>query len=449
MNDRHAGVGGSVWRPPSGFVVTVLIVVEVSNVSEVVGTHQGVSVHAAAMVVAMAAVAVGLRRGTVRPVSSPVLLFAAVFLVARALTVTIAADSTSAVTAVLATGHDVVFLYVVTLLLCSSRRYGESTAAAVAAVSLFAGLSVLQEYVPGNGNTFAGFSNVASEFELGAASVRHSGPMPDPNFWGQTLVLFAPLAMAVTAMSRSTRARLAWTTATIAVCVGVYLTQSRGGFVALAVATVVWFAAAGRRYARLLVLAPVIAGMLLLLPGVGSRLGTLTQLNVAAAEGGDGSLVGRIGAWRIGFAIFRDHPVLGVGAGNYADVEPDYEGDSGQTRAVTLAAHNLYLEIAAEGGLLGLSTWLLFFGSMVFVTLRALLLARNLGGDAVPTPARLLAAGFLAGLIGWAVAAMFLHLAYSRVLLVVAALGAGLDVEARRMSGTSVEVESPLLAGAR
>jgi O-antigen ligase len=416
-----------------GAALLILLLVEVTNTSEVLGMHQGLSAHLVSLGLAVAVLSLGMIRGTVRPVRSPVLLFAAVFFVGRALSIAVASDRAASINAVMETAHNLLFLYVVVVLLCSTSLLIRSTKVIVVAVGLLAGLSALQEFVLHNGTTFAGYSNVWQLRDIGAATIRHSGPQADANFWGRTLALFVPLALSLWAVHRSSWRRWAWGVVVVVLCLGEYLTQSRGGLIALAVAVFSWFALAARRYARALVLAPLVAGLLLLaVPGLGSRLATLKQLPAATAERGDESLTGRAAAQRIGLAMFRDRPSLGVGAGNFESLEPEYERTSGLTRSVLIAPHNVYLEMAAEGGVVGLTTWLLFYGSLIFVALRALLLSTRLAPTPSPTTARLLAAGLLAGLIGWAVASIGLHLAYTRVLFVVGALAIALDIEARR-----------------
>jgi len=69
------------------------------------------------------------------------------------------------------------------------------------------------------------------------------------------------------------------------------------------------------------------------------------------------SVKSRMGIWEASFESVLKHPLLGVGVGNYAvvlneDVSAAKKGAS---------AHNLYLDIASEMGLLGLVAFLLIF----------------------------------------------------------------------------------------
>ncbi len=69
------------------------------------------------------------------------------------------------------------------------------------------------------------------------------------------------------------------------------------------------------------------------------------------------AVVERLAHWQAALGMLNDHPLLGVGIGNYAPVYPGYalpgwEDPLGH-------AHNYYLHIAAESGLLGLGAYLL------------------------------------------------------------------------------------------
>jgi hypothetical protein len=292
-------------------------------------------------------------------------------------------------------------------------------------------MSVAQELVVGNGFEFWGFSRVPKLGDIGAATDRHAGPMSDANFWARTLVLFPAFALSLMAAAHTRVARCGAALAAGLIVIGVYLTGSRGGLITVALAIVAWMALAGGRPRRLLGLAPTVAVVLVLLPGIGTRLATLSQLDDATQEAGDASLVGRVAVQRQGLEMFLDHPALGVGTTQFKDAEIDYLRRSGLTVARVLAPHNLYLEMAAEGGLAGLASWLLFYGTAVWVALRALLLSRAMAQDD-PLLDRLLPVAVLAGLVAWATASIFLHLAGLRSLLLVIGLGVALDDRARR-----------------
>jgi O-antigen ligase len=79
----------------------------------------------------------------------------------------------------------------------------------------------------------------------------------------------------------------------------------------------------------------------------------------------------RLPLYKQAVSIFRDHPVFGVGIGNYqfAVKEDKYRLPSSYpiSEELNLHAHNTYLEIAAEAGIIGLlafiSIFIIFFGN--------------------------------------------------------------------------------------
>ena len=82
--------------------------------------------------------------------------------------------------------------------------------------------------------------------------------------------MFAPLALSLGVAASRRPQRLVWAGCALSLLAGVYLTQSRGGFIALFVAVVVWLALAGGRYRKSLLLVPVVVAVLVPLSGIGA-----------------------------------------------------------------------------------------------------------------------------------------------------------------------------------
>ena len=109
------------------------------------------------------------------------------------------------------------------------------------------------------------------------------------------------------------------------------------------------------------------AGMLAVgvsrLPDVGEYL--VSRMNTAVSTGGEG----RTDIWKVGVTIFLQHPLIGVGYGNFGDAF-DYQAMLDTRLAVERwgeiftgrAPHNIYLSTATEMGVPGLCIllcWLL------------------------------------------------------------------------------------------
>ncbi len=159
-----------------------------------------------------------------------------------------------------------------------------------------------------------------------------------------------------------------------------YLSQSRGGEMAIA-AALVFIVLAGMP--RILTLMRVLIIALLgffeaLLAGwiplhifnpVLHFLG-LVQISLTQPSSQDYSTAERLAHWIAGLHMFLDHPILGVGIGNYADAYPQY--------FITIFvdplghAHNYYINIAAETGFIGLTAYVLFLFAMFVAGVTAL-----------------------------------------------------------------------------
>jgi len=144
------------------------------------------------------------------------------------------------------------------------------------------------------------------------------------------------------------------------------------------------------------------------------RIGTLTELIPDASQDTtptDLSFRGRTSEMIVATQMFMDYPVLGVGLGNYPLHYQEYSRRLGlDQRAEAREAHSLYLEIAAESGLLGILTfgWLLW---SIFSGLRQA--HQSLIKTKVFGHANLVAAiGF--GFSGYLMAGLFIHAAYPR-----------------------------------
>jgi O-antigen ligase len=97
------------------------------------------------------------------------------------------------------------------------------------------------------------------------------------------------------------------------------------------------------------------------------------------------SLGQRVVMWRATVRMIRDHPVFGVGTGGFADgYRPYLQGFTGWQRFESADAHNQFLKVQAEQGIIGLA-------ALFFFIFRALTCP-------AATPYRQLA---IAAMIGW------------------------------------------------
>jgi O-antigen ligase len=199
------------------------------------------------------------------------------------------------------------------------------------------------------------------------------------------------------------------------------LTLSRGGFLGLAaLATYCWL-----RSPKKIASAALIALLAVLMIQVApEKYGA--EIRSIWEEGANEGTTGedRLYIWGIGWDMFLDNPVLGVGGGNFPVRFGDYEGEQrlhGVTR-VWRAAHSLYFTLFPELGLVGTA----IFFALVYYTLKDLrvvsrALARNpqpqglqrrMGSEAAGVSLYHLALAMEGSLVGFLASSAFISTLY-------------------------------------
>lgn len=78
-------------------------------------------------------------------------------------------------------------------------------------------------------------------------------------------------------------------------------------------------------------------------------------------EGGDYADAGRLASLQVGWQLWREHPILGTGAGGLRQAVAEQFEAHYSDRAHPLMPHNQYLYVASSTGLLGLAVFLVGF----------------------------------------------------------------------------------------
>lgn len=229
------------------------------------------------------------------------------------------------------------------------------------------------------------------------------------NVVGALLVLMAPFVFANVLDTRlSTKHRLVFLACAMSVVLCCIYTDSRGAFLGLAVGL---FMLAVQLKQRVQVLVALALLALLAAPWIPETYYSRVATIFAPQEQLDTSAAARPVLWKIAFHIWQDHPVAGVGLGNYSDEKEKYAGKAWELGANDEVAeivfntprvpHSLYFCLLSEVGTVGLALYLLLFTRNAFGRLPA----RSTGA---PIPALYFQAkGAQAGLLGFGVAALF------------------------------------------
>lgn len=208
---------------------------------------------------------------------------------------------------------------------------------------------------------------------------RLTGGIQNPNFLAAELVVAMLLAGFLFAATPSLAGRMALFACLAAYAPAFVLTQSRGGLVALAIGLLMAITVAGPLRPRVLATVLIVVGL-----GIGYYALAAPQMLVARVT--SHATAGRADEWRIALRIFVHHPIAGAGLGNFPVLEPSFVTEDINLVKVRydlqgLVAHNTYLEILSELGIIGLS---LFVAILVGVAGAALRGVRGLmdAGDA-------------------------------------------------------------------
>jgi O-antigen ligase len=172
--------------------------------------------------------------------------------------------------------------------------------------------------------------------------------------------------------------------------VAMLMSWSRGAWVGLAAALVVVTVVRSRRALALAVALGLVLSYVLLIGGARHLPPALVQrvsdflpyvggVDVRSVQVTDANfaVVERMAHWLAAVGMFSDHPWLGVGIGNYPEAYSRYA--IGRWRDPLGHAHNYYLNIAAEAGVVGLLAYLLLFGACLFYAWRVAQHARGFG----------------------------------------------------------------------
>jgi O-antigen ligase len=226
----------------------------------------------------------------------------------------------------------------------------------------------------------------------------------DPNYFTLSAVLCIPLAFALMQERRPRWLRPFAATCLILMILAVTVAASRGGFLGLLTAFFFVLWRSKQRARNFLVLACLIVPLSIVAPI--SPLARLVSPSRSDGEAKDTRYV----LWGAGLSMFQENWLTGVGVGHFKSQAPAYQEPG--ARKVQAIAHNTYIQLGAELGVVGI---LLFLGVLV-ATFRSL---QRTAAQALRLRFSLLyhsASGIQGGLVGYAVGAFFVSAEYQRLL---------------------------------
>jgi O-antigen ligase len=267
------------------------------------------------------------------------------------------------------------------------------------------------------------------------ATSRFAGGGGDPNYLAAMLIPAIVLAGGLAARA-SVAARAALGGAVVVMAIGLAATQSRGGLLTLVATMLV--ALVLLRGRRLMVI-----GLVLLSVG-GATVFFVSnpaawQRIHSVRDQGSGS--GRTDIWRVAWRMAQDHPIGGVGLAQFPIISPQYTREPGQSLQFVgliveqhIVVHNVYLQLWAETGIIGLGLFLGAAGLALTALRRAALLFDAHGDPELAALSR----AFLLALVGVLIGSFFLSNILARQIWVLFALGPAVLGIAHRMAGDAV-----------
>lgn len=181
--------------------------------------------------------------------------------------------------------------------------------------------------------------------------VRYAAAGFDPNDLGVTLALGIPIAWHVA--DRATwHWRVIFRAYILVAAVAIAMTASRGAFLTSVVAML--GPLFSMRHSRMMnrIAAAVLAGMLILLVATFVPEAALQRIASTGDELRSGTLTHRTLIWQAGLRAFQERPLLGYGSGTYAVA-------AGEVVGRNWVAHNTFISVLVELGIVGLMIWLL------------------------------------------------------------------------------------------
>jgi len=249
---------------------------------------------------------------------------------------------------------------------------------------------------------------------------RPMGPSSDPNYEALSLVVAVPLAIWLARYEdRDLWKRVGWICSPI-LAFAVFVSQSRGGLLALAVMAALAWVNSQRK--KQLLAAFVAAAIFLFAIAPSQTLQRIKQIQFTgqAETGAEVSTRVRVELIRAGIGMMEAHPIFGIGLDQFKAEEFHYNPVLTDIEPDAHIAHNTYLQLGAEGGIPTLALYLAILAATLVICQRA----RKAPG--VPVDIESLALSFQIGLVGIMVAEFFLTAQYVKEVWVLISLAPNL-----------------------
>lgn len=249
-------------------------------------------------------------------------------------------------------------------------------------------LAVKKEQLPGLAAIYTltaflfavvGITEVVRSIALGDAAITRANAFMNAVRYSEVMTIALTLVLSrllVPAREGFRGELLLYKLAALPIFIAITLTQTRGSYLGLLtlVAAMSYFSGTARKKMAAYAAVMLAAALLIIATNTGIR----TRLSaVVNTRRGDFSIDGpstginiRMELWKLGFTMFKAHPVVGVGPDNVKKVFTRFHPEPIGFEGIWGSLHNLYIHQAAERGVLGLGALLFLFWSMFSFALK-------------------------------------------------------------------------------
>jgi putative inorganic carbon (hco3(-)) transporter len=296
----------------------------------------------------------------------------------------------------------------------SEQRFKTTIWAMIVLMTLVAGMGILQHF----GYDITGVGMLWAE-DKKLWQIRGAGLFNNPNDLAYSVSLVLPFALGFFLSTSDPLVK--FTTLSMLIISGfcIYLTHSRGGYLAATMCIATWFYYwISRKDMRRLVL---FAGIIVVIAAFSIQTKDYRE---------DKSSMGRVEAWAAGMEMLQQHPFIGIGKGQFIE---HHERDS----------HNSYVRAGAELGVIGLFAFIgILFSSF-----------RSLQSEILPDPGsdmKIYRVGLISYLSSYAVGSIFSTRTYDIIFMIIIALaGVVSRISMDRISLDKPETEVSQVAESR
>src|SRR5271157_2764503 len=193
--------------------------------------------------------------------------------------------------------------------------------------------------------------------ELSLTRASPFGPFVNRNHFAGWMCMVAPLSFGLGLMSRSTSRRIRYIFFAVVMALTIFFSLSRGGVISFLVGTVILASIALWRAPSRKSLIPILSFVValfiyLVYLGMSPIIERFAQSGISSNE--------RLLVWSASLTAFRGFPVFGTGLGTFQHIFPMYKPDG--IAMFYQHAHNDYIEILVELGIIGALLTLVFLG---------------------------------------------------------------------------------------